>query len=91
MSGDKSKVATGQIGDDPYVCVWHPHTMETLSVLKDGHMNGIRRVQFNSDGKVRGHSEVAKRSRWGYDKAIRLRQILCRWTVQSIPSLPKYV
>ncbi|XP_037073171.1 echinoderm microtubule-associated protein-like 6 [Pollicipes pollicipes] len=52
VSPDKTKVATGQLGDEPYICVWHPFTLETLSVLKDAHLIGIKRLGFSLDGKM---------------------------------------
>eukprot|EP00794_Sanderia_malayensis_P020047 gene20047-22014_t len=43
-------VATGQVGKDPYICIWDTKTCETVSILKDAHQRGISCVTFNSVG-----------------------------------------
>eukprot|EP00795_Rhopilema_esculentum_P003114 gene3114-1413_t len=43
-------VATGQVGKDPYICVWDSVTCETVSILKDAHQRGISCLTFNSVG-----------------------------------------
>ena len=45
-------VATGQVGKDPYICVWDSVTCETVSILKDAHQRGISCLTFNSVGTV---------------------------------------
>jgi hypothetical protein len=45
-------VATGQTGKNPFICVWDTATMETVSILRDGHQNGIAAVGFDKDGGV---------------------------------------
>ena len=45
-------VATGQVGKDPYICVWDSTTCETVSILKDAHQRGISCLNFNSVGTV---------------------------------------
>jgi len=52
MHPDKSIVATGQIGKDPYICVWDTRTMQTVSILKQGHTHGISAVNFDALGNV---------------------------------------
>ena len=47
-----SLVATGQVGKDPYICVWDSTTCETVSILKDAHQRGISCLSFNSVGTV---------------------------------------
>lgn len=49
---DRSHVATGQIGKDPYICVWDSKTMQTVSILKQGHTHGISAVGFDGLGQV---------------------------------------
>jgi microtubule-associated protein-like 6 len=44
-------VATGQIGKEPYICVWDATTMETVSLLKGFHSRGISSMGFSNDGK----------------------------------------
>lgn len=50
---EKQLVATGQVGKDPYLCVWDTKTCQTLSILKDGHQRGIASLAFNNAGTVR--------------------------------------
>uniref|UniRef100_A0A3P9P894 EMAP like 6 n=1 Tax=Poecilia reticulata TaxID=8081 RepID=A0A3P9P894_POERE len=44
-------VATGQVGRDPYVCVWDSLTAQTVSLLRDGHTHGIACLGFSADGQ----------------------------------------
>ncbi|XP_041941967.1 echinoderm microtubule-associated protein-like 5 [Alosa sapidissima] len=44
-------VATGQVGKDPYVCVWDSYTVQTVSILKDQHSHGIACLAFDLDGQ----------------------------------------
>ncbi|KAM4607535.1 echinoderm microtubule-associated protein-like 6 isoform 3-T3 [Polymixia lowei] len=48
---DRSLVATGQVGKDPYVCVWDTFTVHTVSLLRDGHTHGIACLAFSADGQ----------------------------------------
>lgn len=50
---DKMMVATGQTGKNPFICVWDTTNMETVSILRDGHQNGIAAVAFDKEGGVR--------------------------------------
>lgn len=50
---DKTQVATGQVGKDPYICVWDTYNMQTTSILKDIHTHGVACLAFDSDGQVR--------------------------------------
>ncbi|XP_071162130.1 echinoderm microtubule-associated protein-like 6 [Mytilus edulis] len=50
MHPERSIVATGQTGKNPFICVWDTNNMETLSMLKDGHQNGIAAIGFDKDG-----------------------------------------
>ncbi|XP_033734062.1 echinoderm microtubule-associated protein-like 6 [Pecten maximus] len=47
---DRSMVATGQTGKNPFICVWDSSTMDTVSILKDGHQNGVAAVAFDREG-----------------------------------------
>ena len=49
---DRTLVATGQIGDSPYICVWDSSTTETVSILKDGHSEGVGALDFDKEGNV---------------------------------------
>lgn len=49
---ERSLVATGQVGKDPYVCVWDTFTAQTVSLLHDGHTHGIACLVFSADGQV---------------------------------------
>ncbi|XP_029927079.1 echinoderm microtubule-associated protein-like 6 isoform X2 [Myripristis murdjan] len=44
-------VATGQVGKEPYVCVWDSFSVQTVSLLRDGHTHGIACLTFSSDGQ----------------------------------------
>ncbi|KAI8515157.1 Echinoderm microtubule-associated protein-like 5 [Branchiostoma belcheri] len=49
---EKQLVATGQVGKDPYICVWDTRTLETVSILKGGgHTHGISSLNFDGEGK----------------------------------------
>lgn len=45
-------VATGQVGKEPYICVWDSYTVQTVSILKDMHTHGIACLAFDLDGQV---------------------------------------
>ncbi len=45
-------MATGQVGKDPYICVWNSMTVQTESILKDGHKQGIAALSFDKEGNV---------------------------------------
>ncbi|XP_072031189.1 echinoderm microtubule-associated protein-like 6 isoform X3 [Amphiura filiformis] len=47
---EKTLVATGQVGKDPYICIWDSFNVQTVSILKDGHSHGIGVLAFNKDG-----------------------------------------
>ncbi|XP_077993248.1 echinoderm microtubule-associated protein-like 6 [Glandiceps talaboti] len=47
---ERSLVATGQIGKDPYICVWDSYNVQTVSILKDGHTNGVAALAFDREG-----------------------------------------
>ncbi|KAM3606890.1 uncharacterized protein V6R79_025142 [Siganus canaliculatus] len=44
-------VATGQVGKDPYVCVWDSFSVQTVSLLRDGHTHGVACLAFSADGQ----------------------------------------
>ncbi|XP_045677967.1 echinoderm microtubule-associated protein-like 5 isoform X1 [Phyllostomus hastatus] len=44
-------VATGQVGKEPYICVWDSYTVQTISVLKDVHTHGVACLAFDLDGQ----------------------------------------
>ncbi|GAB5573088.1 echinoderm microtubule-associated protein-like 5 isoform X3 [Prionailurus iriomotensis] len=44
-------VATGQVGKEPYICVWDSYTVQTISILKDAHTHGIACLAFDLDGQ----------------------------------------
>lgn len=49
---DKTLVATGQVGKDPYICIWDSYRVQTVSVLKDAHTHGVACLAFDSDNQV---------------------------------------
>ena len=52
--GQQGIVATGQVGNDPLLCVWDTAAMHTISILHGAHTKGIAAVSFGGpDGKVR--------------------------------------
>lgn len=52
MHPERVLVATGQVGKEPYICVWDSYTVQTISVLKDVHTHGIACLAFDLDGQV---------------------------------------
>uniref|UniRef100_G1KXP8 EMAP like 5 n=1 Tax=Anolis carolinensis TaxID=28377 RepID=G1KXP8_ANOCA len=44
-------VATGQVGKEPYICVWDSYTVQTISIMKDVHTHGIACLAFDVDGQ----------------------------------------
>ena len=44
--------ASGQIGKDPFVCVWDSNSCEVKSLLQNGHQRGISAIDFSNDGTV---------------------------------------
>ncbi|XP_012495852.1 PREDICTED: echinoderm microtubule-associated protein-like 5 [Propithecus coquereli] len=44
-------VATGQVGKEPYICVWDSYTVQTISILKDVHTHGVACLAFDLDGQ----------------------------------------
>ena len=49
---DKQLVATGQVGKDPYICVWDSRSCQTVSIMKDTHQRGVTCLAFNNSGTV---------------------------------------
>ncbi|XP_048374588.1 echinoderm microtubule-associated protein-like 6 isoform X9 [Sphaerodactylus townsendi] len=49
---DKTLVATGQVGKDPYICIWDSYSVQTVSILKDAHTHGVACLGFDSDGQA---------------------------------------
>uniref|UniRef100_A0A4W4FP77 HELP domain-containing protein n=1 Tax=Electrophorus electricus TaxID=8005 RepID=A0A4W4FP77_ELEEL len=46
---ERSLVATGQVGKDPYICVWDTFSVRTVSILKDAHSHGVACLAFSAD------------------------------------------
>lgn len=46
-------VATGQVGKDPYICIWETRNCQTVSIMKDTHQRGVTCLAFNNAGTVR--------------------------------------
>ncbi|XP_076834021.1 echinoderm microtubule-associated protein-like 5 isoform X2 [Brachyhypopomus gauderio] len=44
-------VATGQVGKEPYICVWDSSTIQTVSILKEVHTHGVACLAFDLDGQ----------------------------------------
>lgn len=53
-------VATGQVGKEPYICVWDSYTVQTVSILKDVHTHGIACLAFDLEGQVQCGSYYCK-------------------------------
>lgn len=45
-------MATGQVGKEPYICVWDSYTVQTVSILKDVHTHGVACLAFDLEGQV---------------------------------------
>jgi hypothetical protein len=52
MHPDKVQVATGQVGKSPQIIVWNSKNLETTSIMKGGHTDGIGILAFNKTGDV---------------------------------------
>ncbi|EPY88709.1 echinoderm microtubule-associated protein-like protein [Camelus ferus] len=75
---DKTLVATGQVGKEPYICIWDSYNVQTVSILKDVHTHGVACLAFDSDGQfwtLCGNALTAKRGIFG--KTGDLQTILC--------------
>jgi microtubule-associated protein-like 5 len=49
---DRVQVATGQVGKSPQILVWNSRTLETTSILKGEHTDGVGILAFNKSGDV---------------------------------------
>jgi WD40 repeat protein len=50
---DQTTLASGQVGDNPVICVWDSSTLKTCSILQGRHKDGVAAVSFGGpDGKV---------------------------------------
>ena len=49
---EQQLVATGQVGKNPYACIWNTTNMQTKSILKDQHAHGIACLAFSNSGEV---------------------------------------
>ncbi|RDD40098.1 Echinoderm microtubule-associated protein-like 6 [Trichoplax sp. H2] len=49
---EKRLVATGQVGNSPYICVWDTGTTQAVSILKDSNKRGIAGLAFNGNGSL---------------------------------------
>lgn len=50
---DKVQVATGQVGKEPFICIWDTYGMQTVSILRDVHTHGVACLGFDAEGQVR--------------------------------------
>uniref|UniRef100_H3CLU3 EMAP like 6 n=2 Tax=Tetraodon nigroviridis TaxID=99883 RepID=H3CLU3_TETNG len=48
---DKVQVATGQVGKDPFICIWDTYSMQTVSILRDVHTHGVACLAFDAEGQ----------------------------------------
>ncbi|KAG7492916.1 hypothetical protein MATL_G00019970 [Megalops atlanticus] len=48
---DRVQVATGQVGKEPYICIWDTYGVQTVSILKDVHTHGVACLAFDADGQ----------------------------------------
>ncbi len=58
MHPDRVRVATGQVGKSPQILVWDSITLETKSILKGGHTDGVGILTFNKAGDVRKNFKI---------------------------------
>ena len=49
---DRVQVATGQVGKTPQILVWNSKTLETTSILKGEHTDGVGILAFDKSGEV---------------------------------------
>ncbi|XP_047132983.1 echinoderm microtubule-associated protein-like 6 isoform X1 [Hydra vulgaris] len=68
---DGKSVATGQVGKEPYICIWDVSSCCTISILKDNHQNGIACLAFNTAGTQLasvGLEEYSQLTIWDWKK-----------------------
>eukprot|EP00002_Diphylleia_rotans_P034049 TRINITY_DN7287_c0_g2_i1.p1 TRINITY_DN7287_c0_g2~~TRINITY_DN7287_c0_g2_i1.p1 ORF type:complete len:2704 (-),score=538.32 TRINITY_DN7287_c0_g2_i1:170-8281(-) len=49
---DNEKVATGQVGKVPIICVWNSKSMQCLSIIKGFHTRACILLDFSSNGRM---------------------------------------
>ena len=49
---DKEQIATGQVGKSPQILVWNSNTLNTTSIMKGGHTDGVGILVFDKNGEV---------------------------------------
>ncbi len=52
LHSDRVHVATGQVGKTPQIIVWNSKTLETTSILKSEHTDGVGILAFDKAGEV---------------------------------------
>lgn len=49
---DKVRVATGQVGKSPQILIWSSKTLQTVSIMKGVHTDGVGILAFDKTGNV---------------------------------------
>ena len=55
---DKVQIATGQVGKQPQILVWNSKTLQTTSILKGEHTDGVGILAFDQKGEVSSSSSI---------------------------------
>ncbi|XP_072318016.1 echinoderm microtubule-associated protein-like 6, partial [Eucyclogobius newberryi] len=48
---DRVLVASGQVGPEPFICVWDSYSTSTVSILQEQHSHGVSGLGFSADGQ----------------------------------------
>lgn len=52
MHPDKVRIATGQVGKSPQILVWNSKNLQTVSIMKGVHTDGVGILAFDKTGNV---------------------------------------
>jgi WD40 repeat protein len=58
MHPDQIQFATGQVGKNPQIIVWSSKTLETTSIMKGGHSDGVGILAFDKNGEVKIYKKI---------------------------------
>lgn len=82
----KSVVATGQIGEKPFIKVWNAGSKKTLSVMQGFHTTGICALDFSCSGKQLlsvGLDAAHSLAVWNWQEGERLVLLMEVWYVTA--------
>ena len=77
MHPDKEQIATGQVGKSPQILVWNSNTLNTTSIMKGEHTEGVGILVFDKNGEVNLFFYLTASKIREIDKRIYLQRFLC--------------